>query len=136
MGSHAAPAWHRRALRRRGRTTEERHTLRWALPLGLGAFYALYAGFLFRSAGPTSWADVLFGLVSGVVFGALAYVLGRTQRALPRELRGIAYGALAGIGVGFLHNVSGATVLASSGMGLMVGGAVGCVAFYLFYTHE
>ncbi|OII66410.1 MULTISPECIES: hypothetical protein [unclassified Streptomyces] len=132
MGAHAAPARHRRARR----LTEGRNTLRWALPATLGFFYGLYAGFLHRGAGPTDWGDVAYGLVSGLVFGVLCFVLGLYQRALPRELRGAAYGALAGVGIGWLFNLSGGSVLASSGLGLGVGAAVGLAAFYLLYTHE
>ncbi|WP_149183571.1 hypothetical protein [Streptomyces sp. TRM49041] len=136
MGAHAAPARHRRAARRFRDRTEDRHTLRWALPTTLGFLYGLYAGFLDRGEGPTNWGNVVFGLVSGVVFGLLSYGIGRTQRAMPRELRGLAYGALTGIGVGFLHSVSGATVLGSSVIGLLVGASMFCAAFYFFYTRE
>ncbi|WP_411574086.1 hypothetical protein [Streptomyces fradiae] len=142
MGAHAAPARHRRPRSRprtgRGadRGAARRTTLSWAIPAALGAVYALYAGFLDRGASPTNWGDVVFGLVSGLVFGALCYGLGRVQRRLPREMRGAAYGALGGIAIGFLHNVSGASVLSSSVIGLLVGAGIGASAFYLFYTHE
>ncbi|WP_254711605.1 hypothetical protein [Streptomyces sp. TRM64462] len=134
MGAHAAPARHRRA---RTRGSAGGSTLSWALPASLAFVYGLYAGFLDRGDGPTDWGNVVFGLVSGVVFGALAYGLGRVQRSLPRELRGIAYGALTGVGVGWLHSAAGGfSVLSSSFIGLIVGASMFCAAFYVFYTHE
>ncbi|MCH0542155.1 hypothetical protein I3F58_21890 [Streptomyces sp. MUM 203J] len=135
MGAHAAPARHRRALPRG--TADDRHTMSWALPAGLAFVYGLYAGFLERGDGPTHWGDFWFGLVSGVVFGVLAYTLGRYQRALPRELRALAYGVLGGGSIGFLHSTAGGySVLSSSVLGLIVGAAIGGAAFYAFYVHE
>ncbi|GAA4911699.1 hypothetical protein ACFPM3_10275 [Streptomyces coeruleoprunus] len=134
MGAHAAPARPRRPLAR-GRT-EERHTLRWALPASLGFLYGLYAAFIKRGDGPTTWGQVWFGLVCAIVFGALCYLLGRTQKALPRELRGMAYGALTGIGIGFLYSLTGGSVLSGTVLGLIVGAAMFCAAFYVFYTRE
>ncbi|MFE1346264.1 hypothetical protein ACFW57_16965, partial [Streptomyces sp. NPDC058757] len=55
---------------------------------------------------------------------------------LPRELRAVAWGALAGGATGFLYSLSGASVLSASMIGLLMGIGVGAGAFYLFYTHE
>ncbi|MFF8384224.1 hypothetical protein [Streptomyces kanasensis] len=136
MGAHAAPARHRRSRPRPPGRTADRHPLRRALPAALAVVYGLYAGFLHRRDGPTDWGDVLFGLVCAVVFGVLCLGLARAQGSLPRETRGLAYGALGGIGVGFLYSASGGTLLASAVLGLLVGAAVFCAAFYVFYTHE
>lgn len=137
MGAHAAPARHRRALTRGRGSSEDRRTMSWALPASLAFVYGLYAGFLERGDGPTHWGDFWFGLVSAVVFGLLAYALGRYQRALPRELRALAYGVFAGGSIGFLHSTAGGySVLSSSVLGLIVGGSMFVAAFYVFYTHE
>ncbi|MEV5442338.1 hypothetical protein AB0N23_07295 [Streptomyces sp. NPDC052644] len=147
MGAHAAPARHRRSRRPRpgtdhgatAATTAHRRgttTLSWALPAALALVYALYAGFLHRGEGPTDWGDVLFGLVAGAVFGALCHALGRRQRALPRETRAFAYGALGGVAIGLLRSLAGGSLLTSAVIGLIVGAAIGVAAFYVFYTHE
>lgn len=138
MGAHAAPVRHRRGTRPRADTAAARRgtALGRTLPAALALVYALYAGFLVRGDGPTTWGHVLFGLVSGLVFGSLCHTLGRVRHALPREARGLAYGALGGIATGFLYSVSGGTLLGSAVLGLTVGAAVFCAAFYVFYTHE
>lgn len=146
MGAHAAPARHRRRRPRPGTDTgataattghtRRTTTLSWALPAALAFVYALYAGFLHRGEGPTDWGDVLFGLVAGVVFGALCYALGRRQRTLPRETRAMAYGALGGVAIGLLRSLAGGSLLTSAVVGLIVGAAIGAAAFYVFYTHE
>ncbi|CAL9472431.1 hypothetical protein [Streptomyces sp. enrichment culture] len=148
MGAHAAPARHRRGRRPRpgtdtgpaaggpGTGADRRTTLSWAIPAALAAVYALYAGFLHRGEGPTDWGDVVFGLVAGLVFGTLCYALGRGQRALPRETRAFAYGALGGIAIGLLRSLAGGSLLTSAVIGLIVGAAIGVAAFYVFYTHE
>ncbi|MFE7134045.1 hypothetical protein ACFVIM_24620 [Streptomyces sp. NPDC057638] len=111
-------------------------TRSWAVPLALGALFGFYAGYLHRTGVPVSWWDVLYGFVAGVVFTALAYGLGRIQGRLPRELRAGAYGALCGVAIGFLHSLTGDSVLASAGMGLMFGLAMVVVSFYVFYQRE
>ncbi|WP_228976013.1 hypothetical protein [Streptomyces sp. DH12] len=136
MGAHAAPARHRRSRTRPPGGAADRHPLRRALPAALAVVYGLYAGFLHRGDGPTDWGDVLFALAAAVVFGALCLGLARVQRRLPREARGLAYGALGGTAIGFLYSVSGGSLLASAVLGLIVGAAFFCAAFYVFYTHE
>ncbi|MFE0423546.1 hypothetical protein [Streptomyces sp. NPDC058953] len=110
--------------------------LTWAVPLFLGAFFGFYAGFLRRTGTAVNWWDVLFGVVAGIVFAGLVYGLGRIQGAMIQEVRAISYGALAGAAVGFLHSLTGDSVLNSTGIGLIVGFAVGVSSFYIFHTRE
>ncbi|GAA2958800.1 MULTISPECIES: hypothetical protein [Streptomycetaceae] len=108
----------------------------WALPLTLGVILGFWAFFIRRDGGATTAGQIWLGVVSGVAFAVLCFLLGRTQRALPRELRAAAYGALAGIAIGFLYSLNDNSVLSSAVLGLVVGAGVFLSAFYLFYTHE
>ncbi|MEU5160132.1 hypothetical protein AB0G74_11055 [Streptomyces sp. NPDC020875] len=129
----ATPARHHRGAHR---VQVPGSTLSWAVPLFLGAFFGFYAGFLRRTGTAVSWWDVLFGVVAGVVFAGLVYGLGRIQGAMIQEVRAISYGALAGAAVGFLHSLTGDSVLNSTGIGLAVGLATGVASFYVFHTRE
>ncbi|MFF3554352.1 hypothetical protein ACWD4V_03410 [Streptomyces tsukubensis] len=108
----------------------------WAIPLALGAFFGFYAGFLHRTGSPVSWWDVLYGVVAGIVFTALAYGIGRIQGRLIQEVRAAAYGALAGMAVGFLHSLTGDSILSSAWLGVIVAAVTGVSSFYVFHTRE
>ncbi|MEE1751345.1 hypothetical protein [Streptomyces sp. SP18CS02] len=125
---------------RHGRPSDRPHghgrtALVWSAALGI--FYGFYAQFLQRSGeGPVTGGQVVLGVVSAVVFGALCYGLARVRGSLPREVRAGAFGALAGISVGFLHSLTGASILTAVVLGLILAGAVSLGMFYAFYTHE
>ncbi|MEU2116761.1 hypothetical protein ABZ567_14170 [Streptomyces sp. NPDC016459] len=125
MAAHAAvPA--RRRFDTRG----------WGAPVTIGVLYGLYASTVARHGGPTTLGQLWLGLVSAAVLAVGIHTLHRHGRALPRELRAAAWGALTGIAVGFLFSLSGASVLSSSGLGLAAAGLNAVAAFYVFYTHE
>ncbi|MEK9519566.1 hypothetical protein ACIOMM_22470 [Streptomyces sp. NPDC087908] len=108
-----------------------------ATPIIIGVFYGLYAVTTARQGSSSTTAgDWWLGLVSAVVLGAGIYALRRYGHVLPRELRAAGWAALAGIAAGFLYSLSGASVLSSSGLGLIFGAVNGAAAYYLFYTHE
>ncbi|MFH9723611.1 hypothetical protein ACH4M4_11665 [Streptomyces sp. NPDC017254] len=107
-----------------------------ATPIILGVLYGLYAATVARQGGPTTLGQLWLGLISAVVLAGGIYVLRRYGRALPRELRALAWGSLTGIAVGFLFSLSGASILSSSGLGLAFGGLNCAAAYYIFYTHE
>lgn len=108
----------------------------WALPATLGIAYGLYAPVIVRDGGPLTWGQLWLGLISAVVLAVSVYGLRRYGRRLRRELRAVAWAALAGIAIGFLYSLSGASVYSSSLLGLIVAAAMGSAAYYLFYTHE
>ncbi|MFC8508577.1 hypothetical protein ACFU3J_09095 [Streptomyces sp. NPDC057411] len=108
----------------------------WGLPVTLGIAYGLYAPVIARDGGALSWGQFWLGLISGVVLAVSVYGLHRYGRALRRELRAVAWGALAGIAIGFLFSLSDASIYSSALLGLIVAGATFGAAFYLFYTHE
>ncbi|MGW4204028.1 hypothetical protein, partial [Streptomyces sp. NPDC004726] len=109
--------------------------LGWGMPIALGTLFGFYAGFLRRTGEAVSWWDVLYGVVAGLIFTAIAYGLGRIQGALPRELRSTAYAVVCGVAIGFLHNLTGASVLRSVGIGLVFAVVMWVVSFYVLYTH-
>ena len=115
-----------------------RHGYLRAMPVVLGVAFGIYAMVLkrFEDGGVFTAGQFFLGLVSAVVFGALAYGIGRIQHGLRREQRAMAYGALTAAGVGFLTSLSDGSVLRSAGIGVAVGAAVGLVTFYALYVHE
>ncbi|MFB7515516.1 hypothetical protein [Streptomyces sp. NPDC056144] len=129
MAAHAAiPA--------RGRTSRTGATHGWALPATLGVIYGWWTAFVAKSGAPVSWGQFWLGLISAIVLAGAVYGLRSVGRALPRELHAAAWGALAGIAIGFLYSLSDVSILSATLLGLIVGGAVAAAAFYLYYTHE
>jgi hypothetical protein len=111
-------------------------TLSWALPLGFGIVYGGYAAFIENSGRGLSAGQIVVSVVSGVAVAVLAFLLGRFQDVLSRELRAVAYGVLFGGAMGFLYSLTGESVLLSSFIGLGLGAGMLLAAFYVFYTHE
>ncbi|MEU5214937.1 hypothetical protein AB0G79_01885 [Streptomyces sp. NPDC020807] len=130
MAAHAAVPVRRRASST-GATTPG-----WALPATLGVVYGWWTAFVAKSGAPVSWGQFWLGLISAVVLAGAVYGLRKVGRTLPRELHAAAWGALAGIAIGFLYSLSDVSILSATVLGLIVGGGVGAAAFYLYYTHE
>ncbi|MFE0650076.1 hypothetical protein ACFVZH_15975 [Streptomyces sp. NPDC059534] len=108
----------------------------WGGPVTIGVLYGLYAATVARHGGPTTLGQLWLGLISAIVLAVSIHLLRRHGRALPRELRAAAWGALSGIAVGFLFSLSDASILSSSGLGLAFGAVNAVGAYYMFYTHE
>ncbi|MFI8324669.1 hypothetical protein [Streptomyces sp. NPDC085529] len=106
------------------------------LPALIGIAYGLYAPTVSRHGGALTWGQLWLGIISAILVGGAVYALRTYGRALPREPRAVAWGALAGVAIGFLYSLSGSSVLSASVLGLIVAAGVGAGAFYLFYTHE
>ncbi|MFJ8861092.1 hypothetical protein ACIRD8_22020 [Streptomyces sp. NPDC102451] len=116
---------------------EHRHTaLAWAVPLVLGVILGFWAFFINRDGGATTSGQIWLGVVSGVAFAALCYLLAQVRWSLPRELRATAFGVLAGGAVGFLSSLNGRSVLMSGFIGLVVGAGTLATMFYAYYTRE
>ncbi|MDI3402894.1 hypothetical protein [Streptomyces cavernicola] len=125
--AHAAPA-PVRAYRPTGSTT-------WLTPL-LTVVYGLWVAANHRDGGPITTANVLYGVVAGLVFGAVWFGLRSMSARLPRELRALAWGAFTGIAFGFLYSLTDASILRSIGNAAIVGAAVTGGMFYRYYTTE
>src|SRR4051794_2724653 len=107
-----------------------------ALPVTVGVVYGVWAAFIDRRSGELTSSQIWLGVVAGLVMAGLCLLLGRTQSALPRELRAAAYGVLAGVSTGFLHSLTGESVLRCTGVGLGFAAAFTAGSFYVFYTRE
>ncbi|MFE9368608.1 hypothetical protein ACFYM2_02295 [Streptomyces sp. NPDC006711] len=109
-----------------------------AVPVVLGVAYGIWAAAIQRNGGSgvLTGGQIVLGVVSGLVLIVLGIGLLRAQSALPRELRAAAYATLFGGAMGFLYSLADHSVLRSSGIGAIWGGAMFLVSFYVFYTHE
>ncbi|MEU2247510.1 hypothetical protein [Streptomyces sp. NPDC019224] len=122
----------------RGRPAPARHrpVLSWAVPVTLGVIMGCYATAIVRGGGELTGTRLALGLVSGAALAVLCFGLGRVQNRLPLELRAAAYGVLTGASIGFLYSLSGASILAASMIGLVLGAGGLVAAYYYFYTRE
>ncbi|WP_405614993.1 hypothetical protein [Streptomyces sp. NBC_01508] len=106
------------------------------MPVTLGILYGIWAPFIQRDGSPLNALQITLGVVSGLAVAGLVFLLMRLPRTMAPELRAIAFGAVAGVSVGFLHSLTYASVLRSSGIGLAVGVASAVATFYYFHTRE
>ncbi|MFF1380684.1 hypothetical protein [Streptomyces sp. NPDC058308] len=129
--AHAAPVYTAPGSRATGTSAL------WAgLPLLLGIVYGIWTSGIRRDGGPITTGNVMFGVVTGLLFAAVFFVLHRMAPALPREVRALSWMAFTGIAFGFLYSLTGASVLRSVVMALVVSAAVFAVIFYRYYTTE
>ncbi|MFG2029640.1 hypothetical protein [Streptomyces sp. NPDC048825] len=128
--AHAAP----RAARRYG--SPSRVASKLTAPVLGGIVYGLWAAAIGRDAGPITGWNALLGVVSAVVFVAAYLGLRLIGTHLPRELRAAAWAGFAGVAVGFLHGLTGSSVLRSAAVAFAVAAGAFVVVFYRFYTTE
>lgn len=105
-----------------------------AVPVTLGIVYGIWAPFIQRHGDPLNALQITLGVVSGLVLAGLVFVLMRLPTTLEPEVRAGAFAVVAGVSVGFLHSLTYASVLRSSGIGLAVAGATAIATFYFFHT--
>ncbi|MEV8535784.1 hypothetical protein [Streptomyces sp. NPDC051211] len=130
--AHAAPTARRRH-------SEDMHHLSrsaYTRPLMWGLVYGIYAAFMKRQMGPVDAGNVFYGILCGALFAACMFALARIGPGLPREARAVAWGAFAGIAIGYLYSLAEESVLRSTGIALAVGAVVAAIAFYRYYTRE
>ncbi|GGK63673.1 hypothetical protein [Streptomyces flaveus] len=101
-----------------------------------GIVYGLWAAAIGRDAGPITGWNVLLGVVAAVAFVAGYLGLRLLGTHLPRELRAAAWAGFAGVAVGFLHGLTGSSVLRSAAVAFAVAAGAFVVVFYRFYTTE
>ncbi|MEU2675348.1 hypothetical protein ABZ638_00450 [Streptomyces sp. NPDC007107] len=137
MATHATMPMRRRTQARTPARQEHRHTpLAWMVPLVLGVILGFWAFFINRDGGATTSGQIWLGVVSGVGFAVLCFLLARFRWSLPRELRAAAFGVLTGGAVGYLSSLNGRSVLMSGFIGLVVGAGMLVTMFYAYYTRE
>ncbi|MFE3247934.1 hypothetical protein [Streptomyces sp. NPDC059209] len=117
-----------------GRRRIPLHTV--AVPVALGILYGIWAPFIQRHGSPLNALQITLGVVSGLAVAVLVFVLMRLPKTMTPELRALAFGVVAGVSVGFLHSLTYASVLRSSGIGMVVGAAAAIATFYYFHTRE
>ena len=79
---------------------------------------------------------MLFGFVTAIAFIVLCIAVATLAPRLKRELHSMTKSGFAGAAIGFLYAQTGASVLSSAVLGLVVAAAVFGVFFYRYYTHE
>ncbi|MFJ6727722.1 MULTISPECIES: hypothetical protein [unclassified Streptomyces] len=138
--AHAAPA---PGMRRRTRSTpadvfgDRTHlVMTWAVPVGLALVYGYWAAANRRNAGPITGWNVLFGFVVALVFAVLYVAVRAVASRERREVHAALWGAFTGCALGFLVNQTGASVLFSAGVSLVVAAGTAVTLFYRYYTHE
>jgi fucose 4-O-acetylase-like acetyltransferase len=106
------------------------------VPVALGLVFGYWAASTRRHGGPITGWNLLFGFVTALVFAALCIALFTVAPHLERGRHALLWAAFAGCALGFLYSQSGHSVFSSSGLGLVIAGAVFLFTFYRYYTHE
>ncbi|MFF8968897.1 transglutaminaseTgpA domain-containing protein [Streptomyces sp. NPDC014995] len=109
---------------------------KWAVPVVIGLVYGYWAAANRRGGGPVTGWNILFGFVTALVFVALYVAVRALAARLRREGHALLWSAFAGCAFGFLINQSGASVLYSAGVALVIAAGFFAVLFYRYYTHE
>ncbi|MEU9955751.1 hypothetical protein [Streptomyces sp. NPDC050982] len=130
--THVAPARHRTPAAARTAAA----SAKLAIPALGGIVYGFWTSGIDRHSGPITGWNVLLGVVSAVVFAAVAHGIHTVAPRLPREARALAWAVFAGIAFGFLYSLTDASVLKSSGISLVIAAGVFAVVFYRYYTTE
>ncbi|MBC2905300.1 hypothetical protein [Streptomyces cupreus] len=139
--AHAAPTPGRRPTVRVTVTpdifSERTHTIaRFGIPVVLGLIYGYWAAANRRGGGEITGWNILFGFVTAIAFMVLCIAVAVLAPKLKRELHSLTKSAFAGAAFGFLYSQTGASVLRSVTMSLLVTAAIFAVFFYRYYTHE
>ncbi|MEU6088521.1 hypothetical protein ABZ865_17155 [Streptomyces sp. NPDC047085] len=109
---------------------------RMAVPVVLGLVYGYWAAANRRSGGPITGWNLLFGFVTAIVFAVACAGLLTVAPKLRREVHAMLWTAFVGCAFGFLYSQTGASIIRSIGMSLVVSAVTFIVFFYRFYTHE
>jgi hypothetical protein len=102
----------------------------------LGLVYGYWAAANRRSGGEITGWNILFGFTTALAFIVLCIAVAIWAPRLKRELHSLTKSAFAGAAFGFLYSQTGASVLRSTVMSLLITAAIFTVFFYRYYTHE
>ncbi|MFD7133795.1 hypothetical protein [Streptomyces sp. NPDC059894] len=109
---------------------------KWAVPVTMGLVYGYWAAANQRHGGPVTGWNILFGFVTALVFIGLYAAVRTLASRMRREVHALLWAAFAGCALGFLINQTGASVLYSASIALVIAAGVFAVLFYRYYTHE
>ncbi|MFD6417339.1 hypothetical protein [Streptomyces sp. NPDC060194] len=101
-----------------------------------GLVFGIWGAFNQRDAGAFTWGNALFGIVLAVIGGGVVLALHRFGPLLPKEVRAGSWGAVTGIGVGFLVSLTPADWLWSSVLGLLVAAPTAAATLYRLNTRH
>lgn len=117
--------------------SERTHRMgRIGIPVVLGLVYGYWAAANRRGGGEITGWNILFGFVTAIAFMVLCIAVAELAPKLKRELHSLTKSAFAGAAFGFLYSQTGASVLRSVTMSLLITAAIFAVFFYRYYTHE
>ncbi|SDD97553.1 hypothetical protein [Streptomyces prasinopilosus] len=117
--------------------SERAHALgKLVIPVVLGLVYGSWAATNRRYGGPLTGWNILFGLLTALVFAALCIALLNVGPKLRREVHAVVWAAFSGAAIGFLVSQSPMSVMESAAAGVGVAAGVFAFLFYRFYTHE
>ncbi|CCK28736.1 hypothetical protein BN159_4357 [Streptomyces davaonensis JCM 4913] len=117
--------------------SERTHTIaRYGIPVVLGLVYGYWAAANRRGGGEITGWNILFGFVTAIAFMVLCIAVATLAPRLKRELHSLTKSAFAGAAFGFLYSQTGASVLRSVMMSVLITAAIFAVFFYRYYTHE
>ncbi|WAZ22975.1 hypothetical protein STRCI_004284 [Streptomyces cinnabarinus] len=137
--AHAAPTPGRmaRASAPSDIFSERTHTMaRFGIPVVLGLVYGYWAAANRRGGGEITGWNILFGFVTAIAFMVLCIAVATLAPMMKRELHSLTKSAFAGAAFGFLYSQTGASVLRSVVMSLVITAAIFAVFFYRYYTNE
>ncbi|WP_328872676.1 hypothetical protein OHT76_22660 [Streptomyces sp. NBC_00287] len=117
--------------------SERTHKIaRYGIPVALGLVYGYWAAANRRGGDEITGWNILFGFVTAIAFMVLCIAVAVLAPKLKRELHSMTKSAFAGAAFGFLYSQTGASVLRSVTMSLLITAAIFAVFFYRYYTHE
>jgi FtsH-binding integral membrane protein len=116
--------------------TRARTAVKWALPLVLGLVFGYWVAANRRGGGPVTGWNLLFGFVTAFVFMAVYVAVRAVAPRLKREAHALLWAGFAGAASGFLISQTGASVLRSTVLALVIAAGFFAVLFYRYHTRE
>ncbi|MET8474201.1 hypothetical protein ABZY90_13775 [Streptomyces sp. NPDC006422] len=134
MAQHAAPAPGRGHT---GGTSVSPMSPGLVVPVVTGIAYGFWAASVDRFGGEVTGGNIALGFVTGIVVAALCFGIHHWSKQLAGRhffARAAAWGAFAGIAVGFLHSLADRAILWSIVLGMIIGASVFVGTYYRYYS--
>ncbi|MGY0485619.1 hypothetical protein [Streptomyces sp. WG-D5] len=134
MAQHAAPAPRRPGT---GGAALSPASAAVVVPVLAGVAYGFWAANIDRYGSAVTGGNIALGFVTGILVAALCFGIHQwSKRQAGRHFvaRAGAWGAFAGIAVGFLHSLSDSGVIWSAVLGLFAAAATFVGTYYRYYS--